>query len=371
MGNLEKTQVVYEILQPPYFTREYSSSMTEVRRIPTTIKDEVFKRRLLQGGARIVEVANELEDLDNLVEFIEGKKEEKARRKKKKRKTRKKDKLNMDQNLDEISQAEESEGHLEQNPENPIDLLKPKNMSVEVSEDKKEDCLEKRELEAVLENKTFLLNENKSNLEQVIGLKSKEMKDLLIQISQVEDQNIMSGKRITSVDLEIDDLEARIVELEEEKLILEEEIDLDKRKIQKVATKKIKLENYIVIEMNKTKEREDELKNNIKDIEAKITALDVSGANENTEQDSKLLDFLTSSILEKENDLECPVCLETATIPIYSCPESHLICSSCRPKMVECPECRLEYGDVLRRHRYAEKTATELDRLKEERRKIL
>ena len=125
--------------------------------------------------------------------------------------------------------------------------------------------------------------------------------------------------------------------------------------------------------MMKTKERENDLKADIKDIEEQITALDVSGTKKPTKQDSKLLDFLTSSILEKENDLECPVCLETATIPIYSCPESHLICSSCRPKVVECPECRMKYRDkkVLRRHRYAEKTATELERLKEERRKIL
>ena len=130
-----------------------------MRRIPTTIKDEVFKRRLLQGGARIVEVANELEDLDNLVEFIEGKKEEKAHRKKKKGKTRTKDKLCKVQNLDLASPAEKSEGHLEQIPENPINSQKPKNMSVEVGEDRKEVCLEKRELEIVLENKTENLRE--------------------------------------------------------------------------------------------------------------------------------------------------------------------------------------------------------------------
>merc|ERR1712096_196142 len=153
------------------------------------------------------------------------------------------------------SQADESEIYQEQNPESPINLQKPKNMLVEVIEDKTEVSVEKRELETVLKNKTDLLNENKSNLEQVIGLKSKEMKDLLIQISQVEDQNNMSGKRITSVDLEIDDLEARVVKLKEEKQILEGEIVLAKRKIQKVNNKKIKLENYIEIEKKKKKKK--------------------------------------------------------------------------------------------------------------------
>jgi len=374
-SNLE-THLIELVLQPPKdqldpdYKREHTLIRFEKMQFP--IKDEDFKKHLLiKGRARMVvdfSQANDIEDLNNIVEFIEGKKEEKPRRKKKKRKTQTKDKLKKVQNIGEASQAEESKANLEPNPKNSDNSLNPKNMSVDVVEVKQELCLE---LETVLEFKTDLLNKNKSNLEQVIGVKSKEMKDLLIQISQVEDQNNIRGKRITSVDLEIDDLEARIVKLKEEKQIVEGEIDLAKSKVQKVINKKIKLENYIEIEMQKTKERENELKADIKDIEAKITALDVSGTKEKTEQDSKLLDFLTSSILEKINDLECPVCLETATIPIYSCPESHLICSSCRPKMVECPECRVEYGDVLRRHRYAEKTATELDRLKEERRKIL
>ena len=44
----------------------------------------------------------------------------------------------------------------------------------------------------------------------------------------------------------------------------------------------------------------------------------------------------------------------------------HLICSSCRPKVKECPECRVAYQGPPRRHRYAEKTAEELKKLKEE-----
>ena len=64
--------------------------------------------------------------------------------------------------------------------------------------------------------------------------------------------------------------------------------------------------------------------------------------------------------------LECPVCLETAEGDIYSCQEQHLICSTCRPKVTECPECRVAYKFPLRRHRYAEKTAVELRKLREE-----
>ena len=152
--------------------------------------------------------------------------------------------------------------------------------------------------------------------------------------------------------------------------------------VQDLNNKKERLENYIEAEMERTKSKENEIKRKIKETKEKIKALVIMDTEavvveieQNTENYAKqmLLDFLTNSIKEKENDLECPVCLEIATIPIYSCQESHLICSTFRPKVLECPECRIEYRDneMLRRHRYAEKTASELERLKEERNKIL
>ena len=78
--------------------------------------------------------------------------------------------------------------------------------------------------------------------------------------------------------------------------------------------------------------------------------------------------LLTYLIEKKEMDLECPVCLVTASVPIFSCPENHLICAVCRPQMNECPECRVEYRDDKkpRRHRYAEKMVEELDIMKKE-----
>merc|ERR1712096_9577 len=61
-SNLDKTRVVYElVLQPqknplePDYKREYSLRRLEKMQFPT--KDEDFKRRLLKGGARMVEVA--------------------------------------------------------------------------------------------------------------------------------------------------------------------------------------------------------------------------------------------------------------------------------------------------------------------------
>ena len=66
---------------------------------------------------------------------------------------------------------------------------------------------------------------------------------------------------------------------------------------------------------------------------------------------NRVRDFLSKAIKEKEADLECPVCFETAEAPIFACQEMHLICSNCRPMFKECPECRMPYQAQLRRHR--------------------
>ena len=75
------------------------------------------------------------------------------------------------------------------------------------------------------------------------------------------------------------------------------------------------------------------------------------GAKVVSDSTSRMLDFLSKSIKEKEGDLECPVCMETAEVPIYTCQEMHLICSHCRPQLRECPECRAPYPVQPRRHR--------------------
>ena len=86
----------------------------------------------------------------------------------------------------------------------------------------------------------------------------------------------------------------------------------------------------------------------------------------------RLISFLEKSIeekkeaiREKESDLECPICLEIAGGRIFCCVEQHLVCSQCRPRVVECPQCRQSYPPTPLRHRYAEKIAVELERLRE------
>ena len=47
----------------------------------------------------------------------------------------------------------------------------------------------------------------------------------------------------------------------------------------------------------------------------------------------QLLEYIDHKILEKEEELQCLVCLETASVPIYMCSEQHLVCRVCRPRI--------------------------------------
>ena len=61
------------------------------------------------------------------------------------------------------------------------------------------------------------------------------------------------------------------------------------------------------------------------------------------------------------------MCLEVVEeAPIYRCQQEHLVCSTCRPQIRECPECREDYEGEPVRHRFAEKMAQELHRLREQ-----
>ena len=47
--------------------------------------------------------------------------------------------------------------------------------------------------------------------------------------------------------------------------------------------------------------------------------------------------------LHLESELECPICFELSRPPVYQCPEGHIICGNCRPRVSRCPVCRFVF----------------------------
>ncbi len=46
-------------------------------------------------------------------------------------------------------------------------------------------------------------------------------------------------------------------------------------------------------------------------------------------------------------ELECPVCMDISRPPIYQCEEGHIICSSCKPLLTNCPHCSKKYSNPV------------------------
>jgi len=247
--------------------------------------------------------------------------------------------------------------------------------SMHNSLEKKKTELEKR----LAEEREHLLT-HKQNVEDLIDKKAVEMKNVIILIDKTRDEKSRKMKAVTQVEKDILELETRIKELTFEKRDLLGACDREEDKIQKYECKRLKLEGYIENELKKNKEREMDIEVTIQDLETKLNDIKIlrddpqnqvsTNRAQPIELNKELLNFIDNQISEKEKELECPVCLEVAESPIFMCSELHLICCNCRPKVKACPECRIEYEGKPKRHRYAEKTAEELVRIKKQREQV-
>ena len=199
-----------------------------------------------------------------------------------------------------------------------------------------------------------------AEIEEFSRRTAKEVASLVTAISDIEDESDKMMKRERLVDAEIETLV-------KDKKAIKEVLNKNDKRLKELSVKKNQMDQKIDIEMKRLKDRDSE----VKEILSRLSKSDTP-KQANTSVDSEMVDFLKEAIKRKEEDLLCPVCLETAQIPIFTCPDSHIICSACVPKLKvqECPQCRGELPNPLRRHRFAEKTAAELEDLLEKMKKV-
>jgi len=262
-----------------------------------------------------------------------------------------------------------------------------------------------------LQQKIKQMEEKKTNInkreDDLVVKHSKEMAIVLNFKTEAEDDMQEKCKKLNVINLEmcstdtkLNDLKKQIITLEETRAALkfqmepiEKEIELDVKKINKLKRKQNYLEGLCGTNIDKIKKEKElvalqmislqnEIRSNIVDIEKfknsgfkqepditpkyknlqcstnlnQVSDIPLKKPNPNKE----MVIFLKTIIKEKERSLECPVCFETAKIPIYMCSESHLICFTCKLKMNDCPVCRKKYPEELIRNRYAEEDADKL-----------
>ena len=85
----------------------------------------------------------------------------------------------------------------------------------------------------------------------------------------------------------------------------------------------------MIVELQQENEK---LKAEVEELEEenkKLKEKEAAGGDKKMKEPSNktLVEFMERQILELEEELECPVCLEVASSPpIFKCPDNHLIC---------------------------------------------
>ena len=207
------------------------------------------------------------------------------------------------------------------------------------------------ELKTKLEGKRAQVQKEKEKFDEFTTEKAKEMGDLMMTLSEEEDARDAKRRASSQLDQNINSLEAKLAQLLKQRHSLVSESGKTYKQLEKLNKKKERLEKTRDIEMEAYLEEKQSMKQEIESMYRRIEdleendsgCLEGSGASDT----SWMVKFLEQVAADKEKDLECPVgqqlievsvqtafqiCLETAMVPIFSCQESHVICSQCRPK---------------------------------------
>jgi len=247
------------------------------------------------------------------------------------------------------------------------------------NERKKQYSVLSQEMEDIknqIENVELQMSKNASRTEEITAMYAEKRLTLLH-----EESNTKEKRKVISSKCKI--IDAEIKELQEKRCQLICEDDNLKTELAKIVKDKGSIQNSLKKESKAKDDEKQSLNKNLKDltqekamkekeIEKVLNCDDISSANKKEGgKEHPFLEFLTTTIDKMEKDLECPVCLEVATIPIFQCPDSHLVCSTCLPKIKACPECRVRYIRPVKRHRFAEKAWEELQSFYAKRNDIL
>ena len=154
----------------------------------------------------------------------------------------------------------------------------------------------------------------------MIEEKGKEMSALIVSLGRIEDSQIQRQKEISRI------------ETRKEELVKEcESADGEMKKLER---KKNRLESFQQSYGDETKLKLQEPVDEIHSLQIALSSTDSKDlANDSrtmpvmvTGQSTEFLRFIDKQIEELENELECPVCLETAyQAPIYKCIYDHLM----------------------------------------------
>ena len=224
----------------------------------------------------------------------------------------------------------------------------------------------KEELQTTLGECSETLNKWEEMFDHWSSYKAKEMADLVSEETNAEEQKDGFCRQRERIKEEVARLELEGKELA--KNIVGSETNRNK-----LVKKRHKFESRTDERLYELKVKKAKLLDAIQKIRFELTMIQdherrEMDTNKETKEEkdsrkSERAKQLTKEIEEKERDLECPVCFEVCTKPIFMCDHSHQICKHCRPKMKVCPQCREPYKKYKKRNPAKEMTSDQLQML--------
>ena len=260
-------------------------------------------------------------DIEQLLDFIEGDNDGKSNKDHgDKKKKRKKKKVSIEGNPGSAKSKAVQQQTLREEA-----ILKPDHTM-----ERTQICLERTRLDRI-EDKEVLLQRSRDFMEEIVEVKGKEMAKLITVIESIEDERNDKLKEKSVVEMQISDLRSK-----HEKLV--HEIKTKDEQMVTLLKEKRDLEAYIENSVLKTKKEITLLEEDMKSLKippqtSRKAQIEATIAKRELHPNLQLLQFIDSKIEAKEQELECPVCFEIASPPIFMCTDLHLICSDCRPKV--------------------------------------
>jgi len=242
----------------------------------------------------------------------------------------------------------------------------------------------KEKYERLVRKKNNLI-QNVSNSQANLITHNKEILELQRKLNHFKERSGLSNKKRKQKTVDIENKSFQIQEalyMEEKKLaVTKSGLEKCQKKLMRIEKKLNNMKSRSLQELKVSKANK-KLQKKMKAIESTSqhpnsslgTLNDSTSSNGNSETNCpvevpfrSLVQVLSSYISSKESSLECPVCYSVPSLPIYRCPNNHIICKICLPRLSKkCPTCRTRSGRLGPRqiHRQAESSWKELDMLK-------
>ena len=170
-----------------------------------------------------------------------------------------------------------------------------------------------------------------------------EMCALVLAVEDAEEEKNLMLKQVAKLEDQMQSIRDQLVKIQERKDQLIKDVEEKDEQLNESLKKKYQLEDLIEAEVDENKQSKRQLEKEMGSLQARIDASTKDGANMSSDtvdkaklETQRFLLNINKKIEAKESDLECPVCLEVSTVPIFSCDEQHIIYSACRPKVSIC-----------------------------------